>query len=39
MLMRYTDQTQIANWNQFESQTTYIWHDLNNNKASTSRVK
>ena len=30
-MMRYTDMTQIANWNQF-NQTTYVWHDLNNDK-------
>jgi hypothetical protein len=30
-MMRYTDMVQIANWNQF-SQTTYIWHDLNNDR-------
>ena len=32
MLMRYTDQTQIANHNQ-ANLTTYIWRDLNNNRA------
>jgi hypothetical protein len=31
MLMRYTDQTQIANHNQ-ANLTTYIWRDLNNNR-------
>jgi hypothetical protein len=31
-MMRYTDMVQIANFNQF-SQTTYIWHDLNNDRA------
>ena len=30
-MMRYTDMVQIANWNQF-NQTTYVWHDLNNDK-------
>jgi hypothetical protein len=30
MLMRYTDQTQIANHNQ-ANLTTYVWRDLNNN--------
>jgi len=30
-MMRYTDMTQIANWNQF-NQTTYVWHDLNNDR-------
>jgi len=30
MLMRYTDQTQIANHNQ-ANLTTYLWHDNNNN--------
>ena len=36
-MMRYTDMTQIANWNQF-NQTTYVWHDLNNEQY-TSREK
>ena len=31
MFMRYTDQTQHANWNQPAS-VTYTWHDNNNNK-------
>jgi hypothetical protein len=31
-MMRYTDMVQIANFNQF-SQTTYVWHDLNNDRA------
>ncbi len=32
MLMRYTDQTQIANHNQ-ANLSTYVWRDLNNNLA------